>query len=70
MGEALDVQYISNNEGKVTGVIVPIDIWEEISAELETAYLLRSAPMKKRLLDARNRQNGIPFEVALEKLGI
>lgn len=70
MSEGIDVQYISDSDGKVTGVIVPIDIWEEISAELETAYLLHSLPMKNRLLDARNRQDGIPFEVALEKLGV
>ena len=70
MGEAIDVQYISDGDGKVTGVIVPIDIWEEISAELETAYLLHRPPMKKRLLDAKSRQAGIQFEVALEKLGV
>jgi hypothetical protein len=51
-------------------VIVPIDLWQEIASELETAYLLRSAPMKKRLLDAIQRREGIPVEEALEKLGI
>ena len=66
----LTVQYISDDQGKVTGVIVPIELWAEISSELETAYLLNSKTMKQRLLDAKNRHKGIPFEEALEKLGI
>jgi hypothetical protein len=49
---------------------VPIDLWEEIASELETAYLLRSEPMKQRLLEALNRPSGIPFDEVLEKLGI
>jgi len=49
---------------------VPIGLWREIEAERETAYLLRSETMKRRLLDAKNRQEGIPFEEACEKLGI
>jgi hypothetical protein len=68
--QQLPVQYVSNSDGEVTSVIVPIELWQEISAELETAYLLRSEPMKRRLLAAMNRKEGIPFEVALEKLGI
>ncbi len=66
----LVVQYISNEQGKVTGVIVPIEVWQEIASELETAYLLRSKTMRQRLLDTKHRQEGIPFEEALEKLGI
>ena len=64
------IQYVANAEGQLTSVLVPIDLWREIESELETAYLLRSENMKKRLLEAIHRQNGIPFEVALEKLGI
>jgi len=36
----------------------------------ETAYLLKSKAMRERLLTAINRENGIPFEVVREKLGI
>ena len=64
------VQYISDENNKVTGVIVPIDLWHELQAEKETAYLLKSEVMKERLLEARKRQTGIPFEEACEKLGI
>ena len=64
------IQYISDEQGKPTGVIVPIELWREIVSERETAYLLKSATMKKRLLKAKNRDEGVPFEVVSEKLGI
>jgi antitoxin YefM len=65
-----DIQYISDDEGKPTGVIVPIDLWREIASERETAYLLRSETMKRRLLEARERREGIPFDEARKKLGV
>jgi PHD/YefM family antitoxin component YafN of YafNO toxin-antitoxin module len=64
------IQYISDPEGKVTGVIIPIEVWQEISSERETAYLLNSPAMKQRLLEARAREDGISLEEALAKLGI
>lgn len=64
------IQYISDEHNNVTGVIVPIDLWQEIQSEKETAYLLKSETMKKRLIEAKNRQDGIPFEEACEKLGV
>lgn len=64
------IQYISDEQHHVTGVIVPIELWRELQAEKETAYLLKSATMKQRLLDARHRKEGIPFEEACETLGI
>lgn len=67
---ATDIQYVSDGTGHTVSVIVPIELWREIEMERETAYLLRSETMKRRLLDAKNRQDGIPFEEACEKLGI
>lgn len=64
------VQYISNKNSKVTGVIVPIDLWREIESERETARLLRSETMKRRLLEAKNRTEGISLDEACKKLGI
>lgn len=66
----LEVQYISDEKGHVQGVIVPIELWHEILSERETAYLLDSEVMKRRLLEAMQRQDGIPLEEALEKLGV
>ena len=64
------IQYISDDQNNVTGVIVPIDLWKEIESEKETAYLLKSATMKKRLINAKNRTEGIPFDKACKDLGI
>lgn len=64
------VQYISDEQGKLQGVIVPIELWRDILSERETAYLLKSDAMRQRLLAAMERREGIPFEEALEKLGI
>lgn len=64
------IQYITDDHNNVTGVIVPIDLWREIESEKETAYLLKSETMKKRLLEAKNRKEGIPFDEVCEKLGI
>ena len=65
-----DIQYISDESGNPTAVIVPIELWREIESEKETAYLLKSETMKQRLLEAKERRIGIPFEEARDKLGI
>ena len=63
------IQYISDEKGETTAVIVPIALWRELESERETAYLLKSETMKRRLLEARDRQGGPPIESVLEKLG-
>jgi antitoxin YefM len=65
-----NLQYISDEEGNRTGVLVPIDLWREIVSEKETAYLLKSEAMKQRLLEARQRREGIPFDEVRTKLGV
>jgi PHD/YefM family antitoxin component YafN of YafNO toxin-antitoxin module len=67
---ATEIQYISDAEGNSVGVIVPIKLWREIESERETAYLLRSETMKRRLLEAKERATGISLEAARAKLGI
>ena len=64
------IQYISDEKNNITGVIVPIDLWQEIQSEKETAYLLKSEAMKKRLLEAKTRKKGISFDEARKKLGV
>ena len=66
----MNIQYISDENGNTTGVIVPIDLWQALLSEQETSYLLKSDAMKQRLLEARKRDTGINFEQACEKLGI
>ena len=65
-----EIQYVSDESGNPVGVIVPIDLWREIESERETAYLLKSENMKRRLTEAKGREEGIPFNEACEKLGI
>jgi PHD/YefM family antitoxin component YafN of YafNO toxin-antitoxin module len=66
----VDIQYVSNEAGEATAVIIPIELWREIASERETAYLLRSEKMKQRLLAAKDRQGGLSLEEVIEKLGV
>ena len=65
-----DIRYVSDRDGKTVGVIVPIDLWREIESERETAYLLKSEAMKRRLLEAKGRDGGFTPEEVREKLGL
>ena len=69
MAEA-EIQYVSNEGGEPTAVIVPISLWRDIESERETAHLLKSETMKRRLLEAKKRQQGLSLDEAIEKLGI
>ncbi len=64
----LDIQYISDEQGEVKGVIVPIQLWRDMLAELETQHLLKSDTMRQRLLEAKQRTKGIAFETVLTQL--
>lgn len=37
-----EIQYVSDESGEPTAVIVPIELWREIESEKETAYLLKA----------------------------
>jgi len=65
-----EIQYVSDEGGNPVGFIVPNELGREIESEKETAYLLKSENMKRRLLEAKERQEGISFDEACEKLGI
>lgn len=65
-----NIHYVLDAKGNAKSVIVPIKLWREIESARETAFLLKSSTMKKRLVDAKKRTGGIPFEVVREKLGI
>jgi hypothetical protein len=64
------IQYVLDEEGNTTAVIVPIELWRQIASENETAFLLKSEAMRQRLMEAKDRDTGIPYEVVREKLGI
>lgn len=70
MPTAEAIQYLTDEEGRTTAVLVPIELWQQIASERETAHLLRSDTMRRRLLEAMSRTDGIPWEEARERLGI
>ena len=45
VGPDLNIQIVSNEAGEPTAVIVPIELWREITSERETAYLQKSEAM-------------------------
>lgn len=65
-----DIQYIIDENGHHTGVIVPIEIWDEIISESETHYLFKSETMRKRLLESMRRKETLSFNEVRAKLGI
>ena len=64
------VQYVSDDQGEVTGVILSIQLWQDILSELETQHLLKSEAMRQRLLDARQGSTGIAFDQAITELNL
>jgi PHD/YefM family antitoxin component YafN of YafNO toxin-antitoxin module len=65
-----DIQIVSNEAGEPAAVISAIELWREIASERETAYLLKSETMRRRLLAAAKRVDGMSLEAVVEKLGI
>ena len=64
------IQIVSHEAGEPTAVLIPIRLCREIASERETTYLLGSDAMRKRLVEAAQRRNGMAFEAVIEKLGI
>jgi hypothetical protein len=62
--------HVLDESGNPVAAIVPIDLWREIESERETAYFLKNDTMKHRILEAKNRQEGIGLDEVREKLGI
>ena len=65
-----NIQYVTDGEGHTVSVLVPIDLWQEMVSERETAYLLSSETMRRRLMEAKERTETISFEEARARLGI
>ncbi|MBM2817065.1 MAG: hypothetical protein HW421_3827 [Ignavibacteria bacterium] len=58
------VQYITDTNGSVNAVILPIALWKQINCKDETEYLLSSKKNKSRLLEALYREESISKEEA------
>ena len=64
------VRYVSDEHGNVTAVLVPIDIWKGLSAEIEMQHLLASDAMRQRLEEAMASSEEVSFDEALARLGV
>jgi hypothetical protein len=65
-----EIQYVSDADGNAVAVIVPIELWREIESETETAYLLKSEAMRRRLLEARQRREDFSLEETRARTGL
>lgn len=70
MASLAETRYVSDSDGKTVGEILPIELWREVESEGETAYLSKSETMKRRLLEAKERQGGMSLEEARAELGV
>ena len=70
MASLTEIGCVSDSDGNTVGVIVPIELRREIESERETAYLLKSEKMKRRLLEAKERQGGVSLEEARARFGV
>jgi hypothetical protein len=74
----MDIQYIVNETGDPTAVVVPIEEWKKLlnkvqelePARDDTEYFLQSENMKKRLLEAKERSGGKTWEEVQDALGL
>ena len=74
----MSVQYVTDDAGNPTAVVVPIDEWYALISKVyaveptrdDTEYLLQSEAMKKRLLEARARSGGRSWEEVKDALGL
>ncbi len=62
-----EVPVLVNEQGETIAVVVPIAQWEKLTHSDTTRYLLSSETMKKRLIEAKQRQTGISLEAACER---
>lgn len=74
----MSVQYVTDDAGNPTAVVVPIDEWDALISKVyaveptrdDTEYLLQSEAMKKRLLEAKARSGGRSWEEVKDALAL
>ena len=77
----MSVLYLYDDKGRKAAVLIPIADWEAIQARLdqpcepdlprdETDYLLSSPAMKKRLLEALDSRDVMPWDEVKDALGL
>jgi hypothetical protein len=67
---SLPLQYITDTNGKNIAVVLPIEFWNSIFPQDDTAKILSSKKMKMRILESIKRNEGYSLEAVHAKLGI
>src|SRR5690625_7833212 len=57
-----ELQFLSDHEGSVQSVVVPIDLWHQLNARVETFYISQNAVWYARVREAMTRGTGISFD--------
>lgn len=65
-----EIQYVTDNNGNIKNVILPIEYWRRINADDETEYLLSSKRNKDRLLEALSRETTLSKKEVYERIGL
>ncbi len=65
-----DFPTLVDPDGRVTAVVVPIDVWREIASERETQHLLASPAMRERLLRGLAADDALPMDDVVARLGL
>jgi toxin YoeB len=63
-----DLQYLSDADGTVQAVVIPIDAWKRLASQLETYHLVQRPVMHQRVRDALARANGISFDESIRQI--
>ncbi len=65
-----EVQYVTDINGVVKNVILPIEYWRRINCDEETEFLFQSLANKDRLIEALNRKDYLSKEEVYARLSL
>src|SRR5690625_580387 len=63
-----ELQFLSDHEGSVQSVVVPIDLWHQLNARVETFYISQNPVWYARIREAMTRGTGIAFDESLRQI--
>ena len=66
------IRYLADDDGNAEAAVVPIELWREISSEIETRFLLGDPATREQLMSAVAGTSGeaVPLPEAMQRLGL
>lgn len=64
------LKQVVDADGKSVAVVVPIELWREITSALETAYLQDDPVLMERVRNPSAPEQGIPLEQVVRRAGL